>query len=134
MKKITSLIAVFLTALLLNSCSSGSDSSEPIVESDLVATWILQSRSIDGDALSNTHDIMSFFANHRMKVTYPLDGNAVENGGWTLDGNNLTIHWDEADAGLEYYHTQILTLTATDLKWKSTISGEGVLTENYTKE
>jgi len=95
MRKTIYLIA-FMTAVIFNSCSSDASSSKPISESDLIGTWHLKSHTLDGEYLPNSQETYQFTSNQRVKITYPQD-NYSEFADWTLNENNLAIHYDNAD-------------------------------------
>ncbi|ALM48947.1 hypothetical protein AMR72_08630 [Flavobacterium psychrophilum] len=135
----------FLTAfaaVTLLACS-GDDSVSPVQNDSILGAWRLQASSLNNQdfTLSNCQqkNTVKFTDNGRVEFTYYLGSSActvdaVEKGDWTKDGNNVTISWDDSDAGKETYYLTVTDLSATSLKWSTNISGEGNLKETYQKQ
>ena len=129
------LLFAFVTFSLF-SCSSSDDNNSSIDTTQLVGTWLLESAKLDGDEVGSS-DEANFTSNGRVFYTYYNFGtngqDITENADYTLNGNTITVTYDDADPGNETDTFQILELTSSKLKLKSTDS-EGTLIEIYTKQ
>lgn len=128
------LLFAFVTFSLF-SCSSSDDNNSSIDTTQLVGTWLLESATLDGDEVGSS-DEARFTSNGRAFYTYYNFGtngqDITENADYSLNGNTITVTYDDADPGNETDTFQILELTSSKLKVKSTDS-EGTLIEIYTK-
>ena len=127
------LLFAFLTFSLF-SCSN-SDNNSSIDTTQLVGTWLLESAKLDGEEVGSS-DEARFTSNGRAFYTYYNFGtngqDITENADYSLNGNTLTVTYDDADPGNGTDTFQILELTATKLKVRSSDS-EGTLIEIYNK-
>jgi hypothetical protein len=127
------LLFAFVTFSLF-SCSS-SDNNSSIDTTKLVGTWLLESAKLDGEEFGSSDEVQ-FTSNNRAFYTYYNFGangqDITENADYSLNGNTITVTYDNADPGNETDTFQILELTSTKLKVKSTDS-EGTLIETYIK-
>jgi Lipocalin-like domain len=131
------LLFAFLTFSLF-SCSSSDDNNSSIDTTQLVGTWLLESAKLDGEDVDSSYKVQFtsaerakfYYRNPTSNTTFGPD--IIENGDYSLNGNSFTITWDDSDPGNETDTFQILELTSTKLKVKSTDS-EGTLIEIYTK-
>jgi hypothetical protein len=131
-------IILFFVLIGLFSCSS-SDSSSSVDMTQLVGTWLLDNAKLDGEDVDSSYKIQFtssqranfYYLNPTSNTTYGPD--IIENGDYSINGNSVTISWDDFDPGNEITQYQILELTSTKLKVKSFISGEGTLIETYLK-
>lgn len=131
-------IILFFALIALFSCSS-SDSSSSVDMTQLVGTWLLDNAKLDGEDVDSSYKIQ-FTSSQRAKFYYlnPTSNSTygpdiIENGDYSINGNSVTISWDNFDPGNENTQYQILELTSIKLKIKSVISGEGTLIETYLK-
>jgi len=135
MKKSYFFIGAFLFLLTSISCSS-SDDSPSIDTEQLVGTWLLESAKIDGEEVGSSDEVR-FTSNERAYYTYYDFGTGgediIEDADYSLSGNSITVTWDDSDPGNESDTFQILELTSTKLKLKSTEDGE-TLIEIYNKQ
>ena len=133
MKKTILLLAFVSFALF--SCSSSDDNNSSIDTTQLVGTWLLESAKLDGEEVGSS-DEARFTSNGRAFYTYYNFGtngqDITENADYSLNGNTLTVTYDDADPGNETDTFQILELTATKLKVRSS-DEEGTLIEIYNK-
>jgi hypothetical protein len=131
MKKSVFLL-IFVSFLIL-SCSSDDDSS--VDTTQLVGIWYLESAELDGVEVGSS-DELEFTSNGRAYFTYydfwTAGQNITDNANYSLNNNSIVITWDEPEPGDETDTFQILELTSTILKVKST-DEEGTLIEIYTK-
>jgi len=144
MKKITRGITALFLATTMLACSSDDDNNTASnSEGDLVGTWYLESQSLNGDDLEvndcQMNENVKFESNGDITYTYytyfSADCNidAIERGNWVKNGNDLTISWDEADAGLETMNIDILELSDSTLRWRENLGSEGTLEAEYSK-
>lgn len=134
MKKICILLTISMFIFL--SCSNNEeDNSTSINNVELINTWLLEKALLDGSTVSSSYKIQ-FTSTNRAKFYYKnptsnttFGPDIIENGNYTLNDSNLSISWD----GSITSKYQILELTSSKLKLKSTIPGEGTLIETYTK-
>jgi hypothetical protein len=134
MKK--SILLLAFLAFSLFSCSSNDDNNTPSVDaSKLVGTWLLESAKLDGDAVGSS-DKIRFTSNNRAFYTYFKYGDKgddiTNDASYLLEGNVMTVSWDDPEPGNETDTFQILELTSTKLTVKST-DEEGTLIEVYIK-
>ena len=133
MKK-TILLFAFVTYTLF-SCSSSDDNNSSIDTTQLVGTWFLESAKLDGEEVGSS-DKVQFSSTNRAYFTYFGYGNngsdITDNANYYISNNNITVSWDDPEPGNETDTFQILELTSTKLKVKST-DDEGTLIETYTK-
>jgi hypothetical protein len=133
-----------LIAFTLLSCSDD-DNSNTNSSQSIVGTWQLETTSLNDEAFDlspcELNNTVQFTNAGRVTFSYYYGNNAnscqtdaVDTGDWVKEGDNLTITWDDADTGLETYHLTITELSGSTLKWKTTIAGEGVLKESYSKQ
>lgn len=132
---------IFLFALVtssLFSCSSNDDDNSTIDTTQLVGTWLLDNAKLDGEDVDSSYKVQFtsaerakfYYKNPTSNTTFGPD--IIENGDYSLNGNSFTVTWDDSDPGNETDNFQILELTSTKLKVKST-DDEGTLIETYTK-
>ncbi len=131
------LFFTFLTFYLF-SCSSSDDNNSSIDTNQLVGTWLLESAKLDGEEVGSSYKVQFtsakkakfYYKNPTSNTTFGPD--IIDNGNYSLNGNSFTITWDDSDPGNETDTFQILELTSTKLKVKSS-DDEGTLIETYTK-
>lgn len=131
--------SIFLFALVTSfSCSNNDDNNSTIDTTQLVGTWLLDNAKLDGEDVDSSYKVQ-FTSAERAKFYYknPISNTTfgpdiIENGDYSLNGNSFTVSWDDSDPGNETDNFQILELTSTKLKVKST-DDEGTLIETYTK-
>ena len=134
MKK-TILLFAFLTFSLF-SCSSSNDNNNSSIDANqLVGTWLLENAKLDGEEVGSS-DEARFTSKGRVFYTYYNFGtngqDITENADYSLNGNTITVTYDDAEPGNENDTFQILELTSSKLKVKST-DEEGTLIETYIK-
>lgn len=134
-----------LTVFTLISCSDNDSSNTNTSDNSLLGTWQLSETSLNDESFTlsacEKQNTIQFTDAGRVTFVYYLGSNssncntdAVETGDWVKQGNNITITWDESDAGLEVYRLNVTELSGNTLKWKTTITGEGELKETYIKQ
>lgn len=134
MKKLLFLFA----SIALFSCSKNDEDNSSLETTQLVGTWLLENAQLDGKNVSSSYKIQFtttkkatyFYKNPTSNSTFGPD--TIETGDYQLSDNSITITWTDSDPGLEKKTYQILELTSTKLKLKST-DAEGTLIENYKK-
>ncbi|MBZ9788203.1 hypothetical protein LB456_12105 [Psychroflexus sp. CAK57W] len=135
MKKLNLLFIVILGVTFI-SCSSD-DRDENRNNNNLIGTWYGVSTNGNISRVPD-NNIVKFTSDNRVQFIYEgfgIDGEDIsEFGNWNKSELTLTITWDESDSGLENYVLEILELNESTLRWKTEITGEGVLTETYTKD
>jgi len=142
MKKITKVIAVLFFASLMLACSSD-DENNSGTDANLVGTWSLEAQFLNGEDRNinecQMNENVKFEPNGTASYTYythflaNCNIDVIETGSWVKNGNNLTITWDDADAGLVVYNLNILELSNTTLRWSTSLGSEGTLEETYNR-
>lgn len=131
--------SIFLFALVTSfSCSNNDDNNSTIDTTQLVGTWLLDNAKLDEEDVDSSYKVQFtsaerakfYYKNPTSNTTFGPD--IIENGDYSLNGNSFTVSWDDSDPGNETDNFQILELTSTKLKVKST-DDEGTLIETYTK-
>ena len=131
-------LSAFVAVTLL-SCS-GDDNESTTQNNSILGTWQLEASSLNDQnfTLSNCQlqNTVKFTENGRVEFTYYLGNStchvdAVETGSWSKNNNNIKITWDDSDSGAEVYSLDVTELSGNTLKWKTNISGEGLLRETY---
>ncbi|WP_299673448.1 lipocalin family protein [uncultured Tenacibaculum sp.] len=126
----------------LNSCVNISELDE-ISTSDrdkITKVWELQKQFINGIeqqtsdcVLDNLFDIADnnilIFYDHQLNNSNCIS--STISGRWNMNGNSLTIDWDEPISGRNSYQIEILKLTNTTLQWRREISNGVFLEEIY---
>jgi len=127
MKKLNLLYVFFIGLLIFLSCTSD-DSNE--VELSIIGGWTVSESILNGEDVPNLSVVRLLTANNRTDFIYLIDtGEDIESqsvlGNWSMDGNILTIDFDNADGTNIYTVTE---LTSLSMKWESEVSG-GTLKE-----
>ena len=139
------LLFTALFAFTIIGCSDDDNSTSNNTNSSVIGIWQLEERSLNDNNFNLTacqkKSTVEFTPDGRVEFIYSTGNNssncqtdAVESGDWVKNGNDISITWDESDEGLEVYHLTVTELSEDNLKWKSTIAGEGTLKETYSKQ
>ena len=118
--KVIKLISLCLVITFTGiSCSNNSDDTEQsVTQSNLTGKWYADTQD---------PNIIDFNSNGKVYATYFNAGtngqDLINTGAWSLSGNTIKIHWDQADPGLENWSAEILTLTNSKLVWKEFVDG-----------
>lgn len=134
-----------LLAITLIGCSDDDNNTTDNSNSSVIGIWQLHERSLNDNAFNLTacqkENTVEFTPDGRVEFAYSTGSNssncqtdAIETGEWVKNGNEVSITWDDSDEGLEVYHVTITKLSDSNLKWKSIVTGEGLLEETYFKQ
>ncbi len=142
MNKVTKVITILFFASIMLACSSDDDNNTS-TDGNIVGTWKLEAQFLNGEDRNindcQKNENVKFESNGTVSYTYytyfstNCNIDVIETGTWVKNGNDLTITWDDADAGLAIYNLNILELSNTTLRWSTSLGSEGTLEERYSK-
>ncbi len=133
MKKLNFFSALLIGLLIFSSCSNSDDNE---TELSVIGGWTVDESILNGEVVTNQSEIRLLTADNRTEFRYldDIGGNLelrIEQGDWTMNGNVLTIDFDNSDFGPKVY--TVTDLQSSSMKWESEISGEGTLKEILTR-
>ncbi len=133
MKKLNFLSALFIGLLILSSCSNSDDNETEI---SVIGGWTVDESKLNGEIVTNQSVIRLLTADNRTEFRFldNIGGNLelrIELGNWTMNGNELTVDFDNSNLESKVY--TVTDLKSSSMKWETEISGQGTLKEILTR-
>jgi|SRR5690606_462633 len=129
MKKFYILFALISGLLINSSCSNNDDDNE--VELSVIGGWTVAESKLNGDIVTDQSFTRLLTANHRTEWFFDgfgdFEGIISVQGSWQLNGNTLTIDFDDSAMGTKIY--TVTNIQPSSMTWESEITGEGTLKE-----
>jgi len=132
MNKPSLFLILLITLLTFSSCSNDNDNN---TELSVIGGWTVDESKWNGEIVTDQSLVRLLTADNRMEFFFDVDNGGGqfqgEKGSWEMNGNTLTIDFDNP-----YMDTK--TYTVTDIEpssmiWESEILGEGTLKEILTR-
>jgi len=133
MKKHNLLFTLLIGFLIFSSCSNSDDNE---TELSVIGGWTVDESMLNGEIFTNVGVIRLLTADNRTEFRYldDIGGNLdlrIEQGDWIMNGDVLTINFDNPDFEPKVY--TVTDLQSSSMKWESEITGEGTLKEILTR-
>jgi len=102
----------------------------------VIGGWTVDESILDVEVLTNQSVIRLLTVDNRAEFRFldDIGGNLelrIEQGDWTMNGNVLTIDFDNSDFESKVY--TVTDLQSSSMTWESEIIGQGILKEFLTR-